>query len=207
MFRLPFGAGGALAGVLVALSAAAALAGQEQRAIQERYPDSLTPEERELAARVAAEAIEERGLLTAAPLYLVDLELVRTKLEEAGAPVRQALVTHYRYEGDLAILALVDLGAPQAVQIDTVAHLPVPLAPEELENARRLALGNPEVREALTPYRGQVEVEPLLSRAAAETDRFFGHRVVRLLFRVPTGYLDAPIVYVDLTTEEVVIEE
>ena len=60
---------------------------------------------------------------------------------------------------------------------------------------------------ALERWRGELQVEAIQSRAASETDPLFGHRVVRLLFRVRRGWLDDPVVHVDLTAGRVLVEE
>jgi hypothetical protein len=164
-------------------------------------PDTLTAEERALAFRLAEEAVAP--LRTRAPMYLVASELIRPKGDEA----RQALITHYRYDGDLAILTTVDFGRRQVVALDTVPHLVVPIVAEEVERARELALADPRVSRAVAPYRGELQVEAIQSRAASADDPLFGRRVVRLLFRVRRGWLDDPVVHVDLTAGRVLVEE
>jgi len=183
-----------LAGVLA--SGPASLAAQRAEP-----PDTLTGEERALAFRLAEEAVAP--LRTRAPMYLVASELIRHKGDEG----RQALVTHYRYDGDLAILTTVDFGRGRVVALDTLPHLVVPMAAEEVERARELALADARVSRAVERWRGELEVEAIQSRAASEADPLFGHRVVRLLFRVRRGWLDDPVVHVDLTAGRVLVEE
>lgn len=164
-------------------------------------PDTLTAEERAMASRLAEAAVAP--LRTGAPMYLVASELIRPKGEEA----RQALVTHYRYDGDLAILTTVDFGRGQVVSLDTVPHLVVPIVQEEVDRARELALADPRVSRAVEAWRSELRVEAIQSRSASEADPLFGHRVVRLLFRVSRGWLDDPVVHVDLTAGRVLVEE
>ena len=158
----------------------------------------LTASEKALAADLAETAIAH--LRTPSPLYLVRTRLVR---EKSGR--RLAQVTHYRYDGDLAILTLVDLGEKQVREVKEEPHLTVPLAEEELRRARDLALADPRVRKELGSAVGSVEVEELVLRTADEKDEFFGHRVVRLLFLQGGIYLERPLVLVDLTAQKVVI--
>lgn len=172
-----------------------------QTLAQQEGPDTLTSAERALAGRLSEEAV--RPLRTEAPMYLVSMELLRPK---APDDARQAVVTHYRYDRDLAILTTVDLARGRLVALDTVPHLAVAFAQEEVEAARRLARADERVRRALAPYGDRVRIEALPLRTASREDRLFGHRVLRLLFRVPRGYLEEPVVLVDLTTEEVIIE-
>ncbi len=173
----------------------------------QRPQDALTPAERELAGRIALEFVRENQLLTVGQVFLVDVELVRAKEGTLDPAARQALVTHYRYDGDLALLTLVDLAREVGVSVDTVRHLAVPLSETEFENARRLALADDRLARILAPYESELRVEALLTQAQSTDDPWYGHRVVRLLFHVGTGYLDEPVVYVDLTAEDVIIEE
>jgi hypothetical protein len=184
--------------VVIGLATLGSASAAAQRA---EPPDTLTAEERALAFRLAEEAV--RPLRTRAPMYLVASELIRPKGNEA----RQALVTHYRYEGDLAVLTTVDFGRRSVVALDTVPHLVVPIVPAEVERARDLALADPRVSRVVEPYRNELQVEAIQSRAASAADPLFGHRVVRLLFRVRRGWLDDPLVHVDLTAGRVLVEE
>jgi hypothetical protein len=184
--------------ILSGLLAAGPAALAAQRA---EPPDTLTAEERALAFRLAEEAVAP--LRTRAPMYLVASELIRPKADEG----RQALITHYRYDGDLAILTTVDVARGRVVVLDTVPHLVVPVVAEEVERARELALADSRVSRAVERWRSELQVEAIQSRAASEADPLFGHRVVRLLFRIRRGWLDDPVVHVDLTTGRVLVEE
>lgn len=163
-------------------------------------PDTLLDEERVLAVSLAEAAVAP--LRTSSPIYVVDLRL--TRRGSADQP-RHALVTHYRYDGDLAILTTVDLGAQQAVTQDTVPHMDVPLAEEEVARARELALADPQVRRALGPDLEGLVVEPMIIRAVSPSDPLFGHRLVSLLLASQQG--GSAEVSVDLTAEEVWVEE
>lgn len=165
----------------------------------------LTAEDQRLARELATPAAQR--FATTGPLYLVAIERLRDKdAEAADSNARFAVVTHYRYDGDLAIRSTVDLVRRAVVRTDSAAHRPTPLAPEELEQARRLALENAAVRRALGARADQVTVEALVLRTSSPRDPIFGHRVVRLLFRVGADYLREPIVLVDLHTSAVTIE-
>lgn len=168
----------------------------------------LSPAEREAARAIADSLLRRGGPLAERQVFAVRVELYRDKEreeeEEGGA--RRALVTHYQYQGDLAILTYVDLRTREAFRQDTIAHLPVPLAPEELAEARKLAVADSTVARALAPYGERVVVEPLVLRTSDPSDPLSGQRVVRLLFRVGADYLRRPIVTVNLSTREVLIE-
>ena len=177
-------------------------AGQESPAPADR----LTPAERELAARLAWQAVEERGLRVGDRIYVVAAEPLRSKAAElAGETAREALVTHYRYAGDLAVLTRVDLLRAEVLGVEMVPHPAVPLAPEEFQEARRLALADARVTGALKGSE-EVRVEALVLRAAEPGDPLFSHRVVRLLFRTERGYVRDPVVMVDLTDRVLLLE-
>jgi hypothetical protein len=171
--------------------------------------ETLTPTERDEARAVADSLLVRRGgPLAQRRVYAVGVERFRDKeREEAGDTGRRALVTHYQYEGDRAILTYVDLQTRRAFLQETIAHLPVPLAPEELAAARDLALADSAVARALAPYRERLVVEPLVVRTTDPRDPLAGQRVVRLLFRVGADYLRRPIVTVNLSTREVHVDE
>jgi hypothetical protein len=121
---------------------------------------------------------------------------------------RLALVVAYRYDTASAVRTLVDLSTDEVVEVTEEVGAPVPLAPIELALARELALDDARVREAIAPYGPQIEVEGLLSHTTDTADPLFGHRIVHLLFRTPTGYLTTVgEVYADLTVREVVFAE
>lgn len=168
---------------------------------------ALTDAEREIAAELAAQAIDRYGLRTTGPLYLVRVEWYRDKnAEEQGDIDRKAIVTHYRYKGDLAIITTVNLSKQEIMEVDSIPHLPTPLSKEEFNIAKDMALSDFKVEKALAAYRDQIEVEALVTRTTSTEDSLFAHRVVRLFFRVGRDYLSKPIVYVDLTSEKVIIE-
>lgn len=172
----------------------------------------LTQAEQEIAVELSGQYIEHNRSNTQRaesiePSYVTRVELYRDKEAEAKRiSNRQALVTRYRYDGDLTILTIVDLTSREVTRVDSIPHLPTPLSPEEFEMAKDMALTNPEVEAALAPYIEQLEVEPLVSRTFSEQDPLFGHRVVRLLFRVGRNYLTKPTVTVDLTAKKVIVE-
>jgi hypothetical protein len=175
---------------------------QEQRALE----PELTPAERTLAERLASGALRQRALVRGR-LYLSGMELLRDKAEEAKAePQRQALVIHYRYDGDLTILTSVNLTREAVVAVDTARGIPAPLAEEEFARARELAMADPRVARSLRGDPGRLVVERLLSRSSDPRDPLFGHRLVRLLFRYGPDYVSDPVVTVDLTTGTVLVE-
>ena len=194
--------------VIAWLFAAAALCGPRAVIAQERAPgEELSEAEREVARQAVVEASRELRLLVRRPLAIGRIELLREKGPGGeDSPERLALVTVYRYEGNLGILATVNLARRVVVAVDSVPGLPVSLSPEEFQRARDLAFAEERVRAALGERGGSVVIEPLVLRASDRTDSLYGHRVVRLLFRLDHDYLSDPIVLVDLTDERVLLE-
>jgi Cu2+-containing amine oxidase len=170
-------------------------------------PAPLSEAEQRRAVAIAERGPETARLLAAGRSVVADVELVRDKsLEEAGRPDRLALVTHYRYPGDLTIQTLVNVTREQVLEVRTAEHRPTPLAVDEVARAKTLAFDDPDVRAALTVPLERIVVEPLLTSAGSPDDPLFGRRVVRLLFKVGRDYLAQPVVLVDLTSERVIVE-
>jgi hypothetical protein len=126
--------------------------------------------------------------------------------ERKGIFGRRALLIYYRYAGDVGIRVFVDLAQQRVTKLEQLPHFPAPLAPEEVQLARELALNDPRLKKDLGLLRDRLTVEPLLTRIPVRKDPRFGHRLVHLLFRVGPRYLTQQgLVLVDLTTETVII--
>lgn len=165
----------------------------------EAAPAPLTEAEVQQAAGIAMGELRKRNFADSRTFF-VHAEMLHDK----GGNARRALVQHYRYAGDQTITTIVDLSAGRVVDVRVAEHAPSALSREEFEEARKLAMADPRVQEALGANRGNVEVEPLVVRAS-QGDPLFGHRVVRLLFRRGRDYLTAPDVHVDLTDRKVMV--
>jgi Cu2+-containing amine oxidase len=164
----------------------------------------LTSEETKSARAVAEKALAEKSVAQA---YFVQAEVSRDKIaEQEGRAERKVLITHYQTEGDLTILTTVNLAKGAAESVETIPHLPTSLSEEEFNMAREMGLAEPSVKKALGKDIAKVVVEALSLRTMDEKDPIFGHRVVRLLFRIGRNYLDQPVVVVDLTTRKVTVE-
>lgn len=175
---------------------------------QEQHPsDQLTESERTRAKNLASQFFESNKLLSDTPIYFIGADLYRDKkAEEKGEAERRARVTYYRYFKDMTFISTVNLTQGEVTDIDSVAHLPTALSEEEFKIARDLALSNDEIKEALGDYLDKAEVEALVFRTSSREDALFGHRVVRLLFKIGRDYLSEPVVNVDLTERKIMIE-
>lgn len=171
--------------------------------------EALSEEESRSAQALAEGALHRRGRLRrTGRTPLVQADLYRDKEgEKEKPPSRRAMVTHYRYDDDAAIVTILDLTRQEVVRVEEIPHLPVPLSLEEFERARELAFSDASVRSALPDGGEPPVVEALLIRGESPDDPIFGHRVVRLLFRHGADYLSQPTVTVDLTDERVRVEE
>lgn len=193
-------------GIAAALPVAAQAPGEPPQ-----NPDILTAAEADLAGRVAEESPEVAVYLQSSqPVYRVRVELLRLKEAEER---RFALVTHYRYEGDLTIQSAVDLGAGTVFEVTATPAVPAPLAAEELDRARQFALGHPEVRSGLGQHLPALEsgapgyaVQSLALHTTDPEDPIYGHRVISVLFETPDGYITGLEVLVDLSTGVVTVE-
>lgn len=199
---------------VAALAVCAALCGalsDPLRAAEEEdltYPFQLTETEKLLAVQLSDQAITSRELRNGSPLYLVETELVVEKPEVDGAAgKRLARITHYRYDGDLSIFTMIDLTAHSTRRMDVVSHHPVPFSNEEYEAAAGLALADRRVRSLLGERLTQVQPEGLAMRTSDPADRYFGHRVLRIMFKLGDDYLTRPIAVVDLTAQTVVVDD
>jgi hypothetical protein len=144
-------------------------------------------------------------------VYLTRVEVAIPKDDGNKSPevTQRALgvvvVTHYRYNNDEAVISTLNLDTKKTLKVVTVRHLPVPLADEELKDARSLAFADAKLKKILKPYGNKVEVVPLVHRAPSKKDPAFGHRVVQLLLRVDSSYLTTRVL-VDLTDQKVKVE-
>ncbi len=185
---------------LIGLATLLGLLAVEARAGQ---PDTspLSAAERAAVRELVEKDLKGRGLLKG-KTYLTRLEVLPDNHE--GTP-RRAVATHYRYDGDLAILTSIDLDRRQVLEVETVPHLPTSLAPEELAEAERLAREHVEVARALARYRTiKIEVDALVTTTVDEKAFGYRHRLVRIYFRQGRDYLlYAPKVDVDLTAGKV----
>lgn len=136
----------------------------------------------------------------------IGVDLVDMKDEREGEPNGIYRVRHYRYVDDTTITSLIDAETGRVIEQTEAQHVAVPLSSEELADARTLALADRRVVEAVGGAADRLVVEPLVVRTSDREDRWFGRRIVRLLFRQGRDYLSEPTVYVDLTSREVMIE-
>ena len=122
-------------------------------------------------------------------------------------PERIAIVTYYRYDGNLGIVLDLDLKKKAVTSVQEHAHMPTSLTAEEIAEAEELARTNADVQKALAKYKhlDKIEVDTIVAQIISPEVPGYHHRVARLFFRdSKRNYLQlVPMVDVDLTTGDV----
>lgn len=183
--------------------------------------DPLTPEETELAARIADSDSRVRESLGVGRVQLIAVEFLALKspiYRETREPEqlnigRHAAVVFYRYDSDEGVHVVVDLERRAVGEITRMEGRAVPLATAEVAEAFNLALRDERVRGLLGARAGEFRVagveraenrvEALRIVAPALKDPCHRHRCLALLFRRPEGYITGTSVTVDLTAQTV----
>jgi hypothetical protein len=175
------------------------------------WPHATTPARQQPPAdadraaliKLAEQALKDKGLWRG-KVYLTNVE---TFVDRQGTQTsRKALVIHYRYDGDAALLTRLDVDHKVVLGVEEQAQFPTSLAPEEVRRAGELARANVEVKKALAKYGGPDKFGVDVVQAFTVDPEAFGykHRLVRVFFREGREYLlYAPNVDVDLTAEQV----
>jgi hypothetical protein len=188
----------------------------------------LREEEVQLAADLARSDARVRELLGEGRNVLAAVEPVALKRDlprqdDPSNPAdigRHARVLFYRYEGNLGVGALVDLRARAVAEVQQMNGDDVPMAFEELAEARNIALRDETLGRLLggeadryrvsadSARRGEFRVEGLRVQATERQDPCWEHRCVALLFRRADGsYLAGTDVVVDLTAGTAVVQQ
>ena len=168
----------------------------------------LSSDERTLAMRLAEQALRSNKLFTNRKMYLTEAHIHRnTASEMKNVFERLAVLTYYRYEGDLTIQVFINLTRQRVLAVKQLKKFTPPISVEELNLAKDLAFNHAQLRDILGPNRDRLVVEALTSASESPKDPLFGHRVVYLFFRVGPNYLMRELsITVDLTTEKVIVE-
>ena len=167
-------------------------------------PRELTAAEHEKVSALAEKALKDRDLWKGKIVW-TNTEVV---LDSATTPPeRIAILTYYRYDGDLGIVLHVDLKKRTIIDVHEHPHMPTSLTAQEIAEADKIARGNAEVQKALARYKhlDRIEVDTIVAQIISPEVPGYHHRVARLFFRdMKRNYLQlVPMVDVDLTTGEV----
>lgn len=188
--------------------------------------DPLTEQEQQEAASLAQADPRVTSLLGSGRSVLAAVEFITLqKGSEEGADPEQPLpigrfaqVLFARYEGNLGVRALVDLGANSVTMVESMSGDDVPMSLAELNAAWALARQNPLVRQVIGPEVDFYQVlqdpdapepthrvEGMRVVGTQTEDRCFGNRCLSLLFQRLDEYLASTEVVVDLTNLTVVV--
>jgi len=167
----------------------------------------LTSEERNLAVKLAEQALRSKKLFAERKMYLTEARFSRdTAAEVKGVFERLVVLTYYRYEGDLPMEVFINLTRQKVLAVNKLPNLMPPISREEFALAKDMAFNHPKLKDVLGRYRDRLVVEPIISRSESPKDPLFRHRVIYMLFRTGSTYLiPESRVSVDLTTERVII--
>ena len=191
--------------------------------------DPLTPEEIELAARIASADPRVKKELGPGRQQLIQIQFFalksggdsKTRPEQKPLkPGRYAAVLFYRYDTDEGVNVVVDLTERSIGDITRLEGKAVPLALEEIRRAFALALLNRQVRTLLGPKASEFKVaglstaespqnrvEGLRVVATSPRDPCYRHRCIELHFRKREGYVPATSVMVDLSAQKVKVQK
>jgi hypothetical protein len=165
----------------------------------------LLSQEEEVAASASAEKALKDQDLWHGKIYLTNAEVIFDN--RPIPPERYALLTFYRYQGDLAILVSIRLDKMIVAKVEPCPHMPTSLSSEEIAEAEKIARAHPEIKKVLARYKHleKIEADVNVAHIVRPQAPGYQHRVARLCFRdAERNYLTSvPMVDVDLTTGEV----
>lgn len=183
------------------------LAARGERETIEQERASLSLREQALARRLAEEELlkPEHGIAAGERIYFTRVNLIPAP--NADSPQREAIVTHYRYEGNQAILTYVDLRSESVYKVEKVTNLPTPLSEEEYRLAIELARADPRLAGFFADHEPDLQIDAKLCWPSEVRDSTQPHRNVELIFRDDDGWLVEPLVWVDLVRRIVHVDE
>ncbi len=188
--------------------------------------DPLTPGERKLAEQIAREDSKVRELLgNRSQLISITLLFLKPEGEQVAVPTKPVAIDRhaevlFRREGEVGVRAVVNLSKRSLVAAERMASMELPLTPEDISQAAKLALEDAELRKALgDEVKGysaaaespgtraqQFAITGLRLFSKGEDDPCTKHRCVQLMFRRGRDYLADTTVWVDLTERHVYVE-
>jgi len=188
--------------------------------------DPLTPAERKFAEQIAREDSKVRELLGNRPqLISIALLFLKPEGEQVAVPTKPVAIDRhaevlFRREDEAGVRAVVNLSKRSLVAAERITSMEVPLTPEDISQAAKLALEDAELRKALgDEVKGysaaaespgartqQFAITGLRLFSKGEDDPCTRHRCVQLMFRRGRDYLADTTVWVDLTERHVSVE-
>jgi Cu2+-containing amine oxidase len=169
--------------------------------------DPLTPSEIEQATRILLGDARVYQAMGISPQYrIVNIERHEEDKGIAMTGARRADAVMYNYTTDETISCVVNLGAnPRVEAMKITKNLPSPLSPEEVDEAKQLALADPSVQARLGSAgiaEDSLIITHLLARAVQQDAACSTHRCLMLFFNTQEAVLDINVV-VDLSAQRV----
>jgi Cu2+-containing amine oxidase len=175
-----------------------------QNAPPSRPSSVLSLEEHARAVQIAAPQATSRAFQldpnAARPVDAPDREVVSNVQAVGKTSDRRAMVTLYRYDGNVAVNRLIDIDSGRVIQDTRLPGGAAPVAPVETEYATMLLRNNEQVRQLLAAVGDDATFLFRLATTTEQGDANFGKRVVRASISTPNGYVGgAPTILVNLT--------
>jgi len=187
--------------------------------------DPLTAAEKKTAEELALADARVAELLGSGTHRTIYVEFLSLKsggegAREAQNPIRGADVVFFQAEKDFGVRAIVNLGERSVEQVLRLESRQVPMTPQDLEEAFRLAVKDERVRKILgadadryriegTPGAGPAKLRLIVRGLRLETidekDPCSKDRCLQLFFRRGDAYLTDQVI-VNLTTRQVMVE-
>jgi Cu2+-containing amine oxidase len=173
--------------------------------------DPLTSAEKEQATEILLGDARVGQYMGVRPRYrIVNIERHEEDKGMDTTGGRRADVIIYNYTTDETISAVINLGPnPQVDAIKVTKDLPPALSPEEVEEAKRLALADPAIQAKLGAAgisEKSLLITHLLASAVQKNDACSTHRCLMLFFNTPDAVLDIKAV-VDLSAQRVRLQQ
>jgi hypothetical protein len=184
-----------------------------QDPLTDRHSSVLTLEEHARAVQIAAPRATARSfnLDPNAPRTpeAPNREVV-TNVEAVGvgkSDSRRAVVTLYRYDGNVAINRLIDIDSGRVLRDERLPNGAAPVAEIETEYATTLLQANPRVRQLMAAIGNDAAFSfRLAPQTADRRNALFGKRVVSAQIYTADGYVGgAPAILVNLTDGTVIV--
>jgi hypothetical protein len=121
---------------------------------------------------------------------------------------RHAIVTLYRYEGNVTINRLVDIDTGTVLREVRLPNGSAPVAEVEAQYATSLLQANERVRSLMTGIGTDATFSFRVETITDQNNPLFGRRVVRAQISTPDGFVGgAPIILVNLTEGTVTVSD
>jgi hypothetical protein len=121
---------------------------------------------------------------------------------------RLAIVTLYRYDGNVSINRLIDIDSGRVIREERMQNAVAPMGDVEIEYANLLLQKNQQAREILASLGDGAAVSFRLQTVTDRRNPLFGKRIMAAAFHTPDGYVGGlPNIQVNLTDGTVTVAQ